>query len=373
MSAATRLFKIQEICDHITDFLAASRHSVSDLKSSALVCPGLYGSAQTHIFRHIIIRPYMPDGSHYFPESHMDIWGMACFSLCSLLTASPHLIRLIRHLTVLDKSDMLSPLAKIAFTHLREISFENLKLTDSAFLAAQQLIGLATVRVLRLTNCDVVDLAALVAKSTTDFNALLLCGITILPPKSDLAVGTAAESAPQSKLKSIRLFNTAGDDWFLSHSCPFDLSRVVDVELASRQPSTSDKLVQLLHPARRSIQRLRVSWDLAAKIDLSQFPALVHLEIVMNTMFNFNIAIPPTLHAAAAQFLSFEIHGDRVAQVRKALEEVDRLVAMHPMPTLQRIEARIRIMNDAFTVKQMQLHLPQLETKDLTIVVEHAC
>ncbi|KAJ6576044.1 hypothetical protein DFH09DRAFT_1311494 [Mycena vulgaris] len=86
------VFRIQELCEHISAQITLQPSPQDGLKSAALVCHTLCNSAQPHIFRDIIINP-----------SH----------LRDRLQTSPHLLRSIRSLSVLAQSAIHGPLSAI--------------------------------------------------------------------------------------------------------------------------------------------------------------------------------------------------------------------------------------------------------------------
>ncbi|KAJ6631852.1 hypothetical protein B0H10DRAFT_1975317 [Mycena sp. CBHHK59/15] len=124
MSAATEtVFRLQELCDLIVYHIALQSSSQDHLKSAALVCQTLCISAQSQIFRHVILDPYRPDCAHFGEESPTEAVTSVFHRLSAVLTASPHLLRHIRCLSVLARSKILILVSGIRFPLLGTIRF----------------------------------------------------------------------------------------------------------------------------------------------------------------------------------------------------------------------------------------------------------
>ncbi|KAJ7142356.1 hypothetical protein C8R44DRAFT_865710 [Mycena epipterygia] len=99
-------------------------------------------------------------------------------------------------------------------------------------------------------------------------------------------------------------------DWFLHPACPFDFSQLVHVDVYASH-EWSEKTLIILDAARRSITRLRISSDqIAARLDLSRFPALTWI-----------------------RSLTLEVGGYDYAYGSIPLAEIDILIAAADMPS----------------------------------------
>ncbi|KAJ6556043.1 hypothetical protein B0H19DRAFT_1151833 [Mycena capillaripes] len=93
----TRALEVQEICDHICDFVDDSR---DQLGACSLISPFFTSAAQRHIFRQISITRPSTGGSDVARLSRR---------LRAVLRESPHLLRFIRCLTVSFEQTVLFP------------------------------------------------------------------------------------------------------------------------------------------------------------------------------------------------------------------------------------------------------------------------
>ncbi|KAJ6494149.1 hypothetical protein DFH09DRAFT_1104292 [Mycena vulgaris] len=141
-----RVFRIPELCDHIVENVALHSSSAADLKAIALVCQTLAIAAQSQIFRHIIVDPYLP-----FRPSHRNLNAAvsALHRLSAILTTSPHLLRFIHRLSIYAKPEILASASRIEFPVLQKLHLRFLDPKDpheDALLLVRDLIGLPSIR-----------------------------------------------------------------------------------------------------------------------------------------------------------------------------------------------------------------------------------
>ncbi|KAJ7235510.1 hypothetical protein C8J57DRAFT_1728589 [Mycena rebaudengoi] len=276
VSTSTAAVRLQELCDHILEFVNATGR-IDDLKACALSSRNLSYSAQSHLFRDIIL---------YNTGAHA-----AAVRLCSCLTVSPHLIPYIRRLTVRADPDILTSLSMISFSGLNELKLYTNQDTPTDRDAANRvaslvrdLIGLPSLRRVEMINplAQFEDLEALFSSPTLAVTDLFFN--TVLFMSSASGPSTLDRRIQRPAVKSLKLVHSPRlAEWFVHPGCPFDVSRLVDVDLYA---SMTDNLHEVLTSSGSSLERLKVDADgkpdTAAEISLHLFPALTYLHLTTN-------------------------------------------------------------------------------------------
>ncbi|KAJ7434564.1 hypothetical protein FB451DRAFT_1311358, partial [Mycena latifolia] len=125
-------------------------------------------------------------------------------------------------------------------------------------------------------------------------------------------------------------------EWFISPSCPFDFTHLVEVDTDGYKAH----FLRVLHSARSSIRRLRMTEGLASLVDLSDLPALTHLEIQgsyyerVGTLKPDNCVETIIFHFRADSFLT-DRHSGLYASV-------DVFVSTFSLPVLRQVEVQMR-------------------------------
>ncbi|KAJ6565144.1 hypothetical protein DFH09DRAFT_1314952 [Mycena vulgaris] len=286
---AVTAFSIQELCDKITDYLVAD-HSFhpspqDDLKSFALVCHRFPVSAQSQIFREIILDPHqhprLVDGSPHGSLRTIRDVAASTPRLSDILATSPHLLRSIQSLSVAATPEVLKPLSTIHFPVLRKIRLNfNFGLgiqVDDALHLSREYIGLPSIRELKLVQCFTQNLDALstlLEASTPELQTVTFHDVWVTSVSPALA-HPVERRAPIKKLKLVasRPFLA---DWFMFATCPLDFTHLVEVEVDSRYASA---FARVLNCGRFSITRLVIHSALKCALDLSEFRALRYLQL----------------------------------------------------------------------------------------------
>jgi hypothetical protein len=293
--AAPQTFRIQELCDHIVSYIvldsnyidilqeatvchvdtAVKLASQDVLKSTALVCNTLRISAQAELFHHLILNPRdLPGFTVLDPEAALEGATSTLGRLSAITAASPHLLRLIRSITVLADSQVLKPLCSIQIPLLRKIrlDFSNTQLWDRPVLKfARDLIGLPSIREVELVgtnygsgrNLD--DFASVFETCTGQLCSLSLHRIYFIDNGTFHSTpSTICLSHPRPRRCQIQTLkvNNADQlaDWLISLCCPFDFSRLLNLELSSLIifPPKLPALHCLLKSTRLTLKRLTI-------------------------------------------------------------------------------------------------------------------
>ncbi|KAJ6576050.1 hypothetical protein DFH09DRAFT_1150273 [Mycena vulgaris] len=374
MVATEAVFCIQELCDQIADHIALSTPSQDDLKSLALVCQALCISSQSQIFRHVILNPYELPGSDGVGTRTAPELALSAFHrLSAILATSPHLLRSIHHLSVFAKAEVLEPLSNIRFPALRKIrfDFDFLDLLDEGQLhilhGVRGFIGLPSiheVELIALGELPLDSFASLFETCSPNLKALTFSDVEL--PATLPSVSLPRPRERRAQIKKLVLINTTENlgNWFLSPSCPFEFTGLVDVETGrARDPA----LVQVLTSARLNISRLFIDGDFDLDIDLSDFPALTCLELYCPTVEVISSLKPD--NCVETVVLHVLINGFGMGP---SLQETDSSVFDSPMPALQQVEVRIRgPSNPRFRLDSVEHHFMQLHARGLLIVTDN--
>ncbi|KAJ7465719.1 hypothetical protein FB451DRAFT_1262271 [Mycena latifolia] len=123
---------------------------------------------------------------------------------------------------------------------------------------------------------------------------------------------------------------------FISPSCPFDLTHLVEADTDGHNAD----FLRVLNSARSSIKRLRMTENLAMLVDLSEFPALTHLETQgsyyerVGTLKPDNCVETIIFHFRADSFLTNRHSG--------LYASVDTFVSSLSLPVLRKVEVQMR-------------------------------
>ncbi|KAJ6524868.1 hypothetical protein DFH09DRAFT_1189115 [Mycena vulgaris] len=332
---AQTVFDIQELCDHICDEIALLASYYNDLRSTALVCHTLSISAQSQIFRHIILEPFklVPRRAQTLHSAIQSVIS-ASIRLSAILSASPHLLRSAQHLSIIAQSKVLFPLSSIRFPALRKLRFDfsrTAKHDSDAFHLARDFVGLPSI----------------------------LAFLAIFPrsPLPSARVPRSREERAQIKRLKLVLSDDL-DPRLISPQCPFDFSRLVEAK-------ESLALLQVLTSARLTITHLALFGAITSQINLSEFPALTCLELDHSHWQPLHsLGLDNCLESLVLYFLSYAFQTDRAL-----LSEMDTFVANFPMPSLRKVEVRFR--GEKSELEAITSYCPRLLARGLLAVTTH--
>ncbi|KAJ7079383.1 hypothetical protein B0H15DRAFT_1025512 [Mycena belliarum] len=326
--ASGEVFQIQELCDCITDFI----DNTLDLRSCALVLPSLTVSAQRRLFHDVVLNEgcwgvYGRTNSRSFDE-----YG-ACRRLCSVLKASPQLLRLIRRLRASLESDIVGLLCELDFPNLEGLFFNRRRggvTKESTLLAAAKLISLSSVRCVGLFYVilrNMSDLRRLFEGCTSPLDSLLLNETKILPyevgleralspPSWRLRISSLQIQLPENLLRS----SPRDWEWLIDPLSPFDLTALRDAHYSSL--SVLGYASPLLTCSRLTIEKLSMSPQLyfdatnnPPSISLADLPVLRHLTLVgWATLGNVQNVLASLSSSNALEYLEFPVFVGRVSR-----------------------------------------------------------
>jgi hypothetical protein len=252
-----------DICDCITEFL---HESPSDLKAWALVSRACTSSAQRYLFREVDVgwdEGVDPNGKAL----------RAAQRLCAILGTSPHLIRLVRDLSL--SLELFVEIASIQFTHVESLILCATLTTplsrDIVSLAAglAALPSLHRLELSRITFPDMESLRSLFALRTSPLDRLSLDDVQLSEPPIDDAGVNLDTTQHRILLKEAKLsaFNMNSQDpaWLLHPLCPFDFSALTGLHIDRR---ITPSLTQLMHSTRSSLHSLTLDIGMSALFTL---------------------------------------------------------------------------------------------------------
>ncbi|KAJ7455796.1 hypothetical protein FB451DRAFT_1373097 [Mycena latifolia] len=386
------VFQLQELCDQIACHIALHDSSQADLKSTALVCQTLCSSAQSQIFRHVELDPWaLPQGFMHDVDTALAAGASAARRLSAVLTASPHLLRHIRDLSVLAGSEILEFVSNLRFPLLRKIKigFQTIWPDENVLRLSRDLIGLPSIREVEIVDLhigiDVPDdprlnfFPSLFETCTRDISSLAF--ISVIPSSALPTTSAPRPTGQRAQINRLRLrWSERLGNWLISPSCPFDFTHLVDFETDATRKNSD--MLQVLTVARLSIIRLQMIGDLAFLVNFSEFPTLTCLEVYYSnyeaiaTLHPNNRVATIGLHAPVGAFEAleeFKILGLEAPIGFDSVSSADAFIAKFPLPSLRQVEVQIYgPSNDSFGFKMASVidHFPQLASKGLLVVTD---
>ncbi|KAJ7694554.1 hypothetical protein B0H17DRAFT_1178558 [Mycena rosella] len=335
---------VQELWDQIIDLLDQYR----DLKSCALVSRSFRPRAQHQLFHHVTFKT--ADCTSGVPGDKF----AACLRLVSILVTSPHLQRHIRHISLPFSCEILAHVCGMRLSRLREIEFlqtDNCPSADDpSFGFAHDLIARPSVRRVRI------DVRRWSFEDGAGLSPSVLSRIfqSPAPHLQHLAFNLGnsrirgAPATPQlacthrAQIKSLNImFSPEIGDYLIHPACPFDLSRLEDVQISS---SMTPAVEQVLEIGRFTIKRLECSADdLAWGLGLNRFPYLAHLTIIA-----YGSELPDVINGLAAassnciESLILLVPVDMFENwaEKDDIARLDTILSSSAMPALQKAEIR---------------------------------
>ncbi|KAJ7101790.1 hypothetical protein C8R44DRAFT_887973 [Mycena epipterygia] len=257
----------QELVDHIMAFL---HDSPADWPACALVSRACVHTAQSYIFRQICFLSAQ--------SVNEDRW--ARFQRIS--DTSPHLIRYIRQLHIIDFA--VSPQTFLAicnfpFVRLDGASVHLKALVPSSTLAMQQLLSLSTLRRVQIScnSTSLQDFSQIWDRCSRSLKHLeLTCYL-----KDSQGFHSVQQSSSVIGLESLALRSVGIRQWLTHTHCPLDFS---GLRALSMYGNTELLASQRFAPALQSIQTLDLTPEFnKPAVDLSAFPKLTLLRICLSS------------------------------------------------------------------------------------------
>ncbi|KAJ7131289.1 hypothetical protein C8R44DRAFT_871801 [Mycena epipterygia] len=338
---AGAVFRVQELCDQIADSLVESS---TDLKTCALVSPTLTSSAQRHLFHDIVLNRGCLGIEDLSLLQNLDE-PAACTRFCAVLTASPHIVPLVRRLRASLEEEVVKQLSAVKFPNLQVIVFHRRRggpPIEGTLSSAAQIIGLPSVihvGMLYSLFDNMQDLGRLFEHCTPALGSLFLHYSTVnSEPEDNL-------SPPRRvRIQQLRLSEPTIPDWLLHPSCPLDLSALSDVDYSAVRVIKS--AIPILDKSRSTITHLKLHARNIQFTDsepvppqetrITGFPALTHLSIVLSAHATADAEtllapLPPSNHI---QVLALDIRDLRAPAALRGLAIV---LAATTLPELRRL------------------------------------
>ncbi|KAJ7280688.1 hypothetical protein C8J57DRAFT_1299893 [Mycena rebaudengoi] len=364
-------FNIQELCDRIISHLAAGESS-RDLNSAALVSSAFCSSAQPHIFHDVFLHY---DSITVGSDRPFDAIA-ACGRLCAVVTHSPYLIKYIRRLSTRVKPELLAPLSKIPFSHLRDIYFQEIGDVPHPDLV-RHFTGLPSIRSVgflgRPSTLSADLLAAIFETSSPEIMELMFHIVTFSPASSNITVPFPRQR--RAMIQKLELCRWDEDpsiiQWLISPSCPLDLSKLVDVAVEETE-FASNEAIALINPSRETITRLGVDSGMAVRLPLYKFTALTRLEISVSgdALWHLQIAISRLPADTRIEAIVFRLKPISLRELNPLLIGIDPLIANHPFPSLRCVEFQGFDAPDVAFVG-FKTHLPLLHARNVLHYTRH--
>ncbi|KAJ7445285.1 hypothetical protein FB451DRAFT_1568148, partial [Mycena latifolia] len=293
MSATTAL-QVQELCDHISDYLTESKR---DLKSCALVSRVFTSSAHRHLFHDIIFHRGCQGIDDPAPLGRYDEAG-TCRRFCAVVKKSPYLLSLVRSLRAALDIDVLTALRPLncKFPNLEAVVLHRRRpeaAADEQLTLAAHLLSAPSIRRVGLVAPlfhTIYDFSRLFARCSPAVDSISLHLPKLVDPPS-----TEQDNAAPHGQRTIKMLRYVPfdmympDAWLLGPLSPFDFSAVEECEYLAYLTS---RIHALLSRARTSLRRLTLdalpradgphAHDLAdVEAALAEAPPLTRLTLLL--------------------------------------------------------------------------------------------
>ncbi|KAJ7852743.1 hypothetical protein B0H13DRAFT_2581539 [Mycena leptocephala] len=371
---------VQEMWDHIFDHLQPSKSNQKDLKACSLVCRSFVASAQSHIFREIILEAH-----------HVD--DTACDRLANLLTTSPHLIRYthILDLTKCDKRVLVS-INRIPWSHLKTLSLGHVVYPEvpPAIRELHKLVRLPSLRhlVVRGRAWKTEHLRSIVRFSTPMLERIDLVHCRLEPISSR----PLPQTFQKLRIRHLSLYDSESAGELLADlACPVDLSGLT--HLYSRVEPLSPALAAVLIRSCSTIHTLHyIAYADRKPLDLGLFTALRCLKLGELFTLEPYADIHPCAAALArlrpdntVAAISLTVFGPgyreywtNVAALARDLRDLDGALVESRMPALQRVEVSVDSsearewigLGSRKMVKLIRAEMPLLHARGILTIVK---
>ncbi|KAJ7764374.1 hypothetical protein B0H16DRAFT_1454912 [Mycena metata] len=344
--AASTVFDLRELCDQIILQIALQPSSGEDLKSIALVNHAFSFSAQSQIFRHVILDPCrIPSLAAFVATPGPAVVAATALMgrLLSILTTSPHLVRAIRRLSILARPEVLALASSLRPPNLREIRFNfgRTEIRDLIALPSVETVELAALPT--SAGFQLHHLETLFSASTLQLEALNFTHVCCSPDSPTSISSVTRIRGSRARIKKLTLkdgpWAAQLTDWLVSPECPFDFRHLVDIEIMMH--STLRSPSPLLPPACMTLTRLAFfGVEPTPPLNLSEFPALVQYETdhayykSISTLHSDNTVETIVLHVSVVLYES--------GYATDTLLEIEPYIIDFPLPALRRFEICIR-------------------------------
>ncbi|KAJ7676972.1 hypothetical protein DFH06DRAFT_1291809 [Mycena polygramma] len=325
--------QVQEICDHIVDFL---REDHPELASCALVSPVFTTSAQRHIFHEISLIVSSDVGASKVARTSR--------VLHAVLLESLHLLRFIRRPNVAFDPDVLAFLTGVQFTHLEtvflcgSVSILPRDGTCTTSSLAALLLAAPSVRMVKLTSIvfeDIAGFGALFHQCTTSLDSISMNYVKIPPsPEVIAAVIPARELV---KITTSQILNVRDAAWPAHPLCPLDFTALEELDVRGDvRGDNSPGILALRRAARSTLHTLR--FDARCTTPILDLPMLKTLDVVAG----FGNATPgvDVFSALAKEPVQFQLQHIRIRIAvfhtldKESLRRLDTAIADLHFPLL---------------------------------------
>ncbi|KAJ7934011.1 hypothetical protein B0H13DRAFT_2497615 [Mycena leptocephala] len=332
------MLRTPELIDLIVGFL---HESSQDLKACTLLCRVFTYPAQLRLFHSINI---------WTPADPPQISGSeGAHRLRKILASSPHLQPMVRRVSAPLDEGVLTEIAGMGITSLRDISFNfpirSIHTASGAALAlALSLLRLAGIRKVALGGAfsSMEALQVFFQGSAPTLRALMLHCVTIdevhvsAPPAPQPLTG-----AGKVKLTELQLALIPPEiiDWLITPHSPFDFSSLTRLHHFG---GLTHALSHILRSAQSTIETL-VLLGTDGNLDLSRFPNLRELSLVFNAD---NIELELSRLPACNSLRMLTLRGTGFTKANEdAIRRIDTLLSAFRTPRLERVRVIVDEMN----------------------------
>ncbi|KAJ7473153.1 hypothetical protein B0H11DRAFT_2037435 [Mycena galericulata] len=244
-SAAGTALRLQQLCDSIASFLYDSPQA---LKACALVSPAFTYSAQRSLFSDIIFHPDRPS------VDDLGYWGShdemnAVRRLCAVLKRSPHLIPFIRRLRIDFRHEVLTSLAEIQFSNVREVAmhWNTDEVADlDVITQAANLVSTPSLRRVEFwfpVFDSIRDIHHLFRNCSPAMESLFFYDISVNKTSNNFP-----RAYPGAKIKSLEVLWDNWDipKWLVDSRSPFDLSSLTELKYSACMSLAALRFLELL-------------------------------------------------------------------------------------------------------------------------------
>ncbi|KAJ7654910.1 hypothetical protein B0H17DRAFT_1338141 [Mycena rosella] len=272
---ASYVLGIQEILDHTIDYLSDSPY---DLTSCTLVATSWVSRAQRHIYRHLDLTPDADSGG--------DAVEIKLHRLTHTLERAPHLVPLIRDVSVPLNSPILPELACLPLTHLAELRLECTSYPWAAPAQRSTIAPLQTLlrrpslfRVLLwgyLEPISILDVYFEGCSRNIQQLRLALDNLDAYPEPCAVLEDVPCAPGPKIALAHLSVPREL-EGWMRGPRCPFSFAQLKSLEIRASDWAALQDSFALRLPQLEFLWLTPFLFD--SQVDLAVFPALKGLNV----------------------------------------------------------------------------------------------
>ncbi|KAJ6555422.1 hypothetical protein DFH09DRAFT_1318209 [Mycena vulgaris] len=361
-SVASYVLGIQELLDHTIDYLS---DSPCDLISCALVAKSWVYRARRHIYRSLDLTPDDQSGCNEIE--------IKFHRLSHTLQMAPHLVSLIRGISVPLNSGVLADLAGVPFTHLAELRLE---CTSYPWAAAAQPATVAPLQILLrlpslrrahlwgyLEPISILDDYFEGCSRDIQHLHLALDNLEAYPGACAVVNDSPCPPRPMIPLAHLSIPREL-ETWMRGLRCPFDFTQLTSLELRATDWAPMQGTLAPCLPQLELLGLTSFSQD--SDIDLRALPALKRLNVSL-------VETTDGLRALAAllarlppwnefRHLAITFPEDPIPHERAVREFDVRIAALAVLRCLKIIEIQVPLLTCA-AENIFRRYLPQMASK----------